>query len=180
MSLIARWLRSAQLMLQSYMDEDLRWRLARKDDLSALRHDHALAEQALAAKLKKEALQLAQELEISKARNNTALEMVKIQCQQDLKDYQHYLQSLDKLKTSLRNSYADLPEAVAFTLHHHAKHLLNTMWEAEDLQMKKKLEIQLLEFIAAVHEDSCSSLLQNAKGTLPEKALACIDTDLLD
>jgi len=104
--------------------------------------------------------------------------MVKTQCQQDLKDYQQYLQSLDRLKESLRNSYAHLPEAVAYTIHHHAKQLLNRMWEAEDTQQKMKYEVQLLQFMTAVHEDSQLSLQDDTRETLPKKSLAFIDTDI--
>jgi hypothetical protein len=103
--------------------------------------------------------------------------MVKTRCKQDLKDYQQYLQSLDKLKISLRESYAHLPEAVAFTIHHHAKQLLNNMWEATDNQKKIRIEMQLLQFMTAVHEDSQAALQTPHQPALPEKALAFIDAE---
>lgn len=156
-------------------DENLNWQLSRQDDIAQLRHERALAEQALAADLKKKAQQLAHELAINQARYDNELAMVKIQCQQELKDYQHYLQSLDKLKDSLRNSYAQLPEAVAFTIHHHAKQLLNRMWEAENEQDKMQAEMQLLRFMTAVHEDSQVALSSTNAPQLPAKTLAFLD-----
>jgi len=156
-------------------DENLNWRLSRQDDIAQLRHERALAEQALAADLKKKAQQLAHELAINQTRYDNELAMVKIQCQQELKDYQHYLQALDKLKDSLRNSYAHLPEAVAFTIHHHAKQLLNRMWEAEEEQDKMQAEMQLLRFMTAVHEDSQVALSSTTAPQLPEKTLAFLD-----
>ncbi|MDD1621477.1 MAG: hypothetical protein LUQ11_08340 [Methylococcaceae bacterium] len=178
MSLISRWLGDTLAFLRRSRDENLRWQLSRQDDVAELRQARALAEQALLAQLKKQTQQLAHELEVNKARNNTELAMVKTQCKQDLKDYQQYLQSLDRLKESLRNSYAHLPEAVAFTIHHHAKQLLNQMWETQEPQEKMKVEMQLLQFMTAVHEDSQASLQSSGNEALPQKALAIIDANL--
>ncbi|MGZ4959262.1 MAG: hypothetical protein ACXV7J_08420 [Methylomonas sp.] len=178
MSLIARWLGDALKFLRRSRDENLQWQLARHDEVAELRQARALAEQALVAQLRKQAQQLAHELAVERARNSNELAMVKIQCKQDLKDYQQYLQSLDRLKESLRSSYVHLPEAVAFTIHHHAKQLLNRMWEAEDVQQKLKIEMQLLQFMTAVHEDSQASLQGSGSDSLPQKALAFIDADL--
>lgn len=177
MSLITRWLGEALGFLRRSRDENLQWRLSRQDDVAELRQARALAEQALAAQLRKQAQQLAHELAVNKARNSSELAMLKTQCKQDLKDYQQYLQALDKLKESLRGSYAHLPEAVAFTIHHHAKQLLNRMWEAQEPQEKIKVEMQLLQFMTAVHEDSQASLQKTGGDALPQKALAIIDAD---
>ncbi len=179
MSLIGRWLRQALGFLRRSRDENLQWQLSRHDEVASLRKARALAEQELVAELRKQAQQLAHELAVNKARNSNELAMVKIQCKQDLKDYQQYLQSLDKLKESLRGSYAHLPEAVAFTIHHHAKQLLNRMWEADDAQEKLRIEMHLLQFMAAVHEDSQASL-EGGGEILPQKALALIDATLED
>jgi len=177
MSLITTWLDKAIAFLRRNRDEQLQWRLSRQSSVDELRQARALAEQALATELNKQAQQLAHELAIAKAKNDNTLAMVKIQCKQDLKDYQQYLLALDKLKESLRNSYAHLPEAVAFTIHHHAKQLLNRMWDTQDAQEKIKIEMQLLQFMAAVHEDSQTSLESCSNQALPSKALAFIDAD---
>lgn len=178
MSLIRRWLSEAQAFLRRSRDDNLHWQLSRHDDVADLRQAKALAEQALVAQLKKQAQQLAHELAVNKARNSNELAMVKTQCKQDLKDYQQYLQSLDTLKESLRNSYAHLPEAVAFTIHHHAKQLLNRLWDAQEPQEKLKIEMQLLQFMTAVHEDSQAALQSAGNDSLPQRALAFIDADL--
>ena len=172
---LSRWLSDALAFLRRSRDDNLHWQLSRQPDVADLRQTKALAEQALVAQLKKQSQQLAHELAVNKARNSNELAMVKTQCRQDLKDYQQYLQSLDRLKESLRSSYAHLPEAVAFTIHHHAKQLLNRMWEAQDLQEKLKVEMQLIQFMTAVHEDSVNALSDNASHGLPQKTLAFID-----
>lgn len=177
MSRIADWFGDVLGFLRRSRDDNLQWRLSRQNEVAELKQARALAEQALVAELKKRAQQLAHELALNKARNSNELAMVKIQCKQDLKDYQQYLQSLDRLKASLQASYSHLPEAVAFTIHHHAKQLLNRMWDADDAQEKLKIEMHLLQFMAAVHEDSQASL-QGQGETLPQKALAIIDADL--
>ncbi|ANE56258.1 hypothetical protein [Methylomonas sp. DH-1] len=177
MSVMRRWLAEAMGFCRRSADDHLHWRLSRQGDLAQLRREQALAEQALVAELKQRSQQLAHELALNKARHNNELAMLKTRCRQDLQDYQQYLQSLDKLKDSLRRSYAHLPEAVAFTIHHHAKQLLNRMWEADDPQQKLKIEMQLLQFMAAVHEDSRASLQSDAAEGLPQRALACIDAD---
>ena len=174
MKLIAQ----ALAFIRRSRDEHLHWRLSRQQSLAELRQAQAVAEQALVAQLRKQTQELAHELELSKAKHDNRLEMVKIQCQQDLQDYQQYLQSLDRLKESLRTSYAHLPEAVSFTIHHHAKQLLNRMWEAEDTQQKLKIEMQLLQFMTAVHEDSQASLQADGGAAMPQKALAVMDADL--
>ncbi len=172
---IGRWLSRALGFWRDRRDENLHWQLSRQQEVVALRRAQVLAEQALVAQLQKQAQQLAHELAVNQARNQNELAMVKTQCQQDLKDYQHYLQSLDKLKESLRASYAHLPEAVAFTIHHHAKQMLNRMWDERDSQEKLKLEMQLIQFMTAVHEDSQRSLQADEPGGVPQKTLAFFD-----
>lgn len=179
MSLIEDVLSRALAFVRRNRDQNLQWRLARHQDVAQLRQQQALAEQQLAAELSKRAQQLAHELAIGEARQANELAMVKIQCKQELKDYQHYLQSLDKLKDSLRLSYAHLPEAVAFTIHHHAKQLLNRMWDADDEQEKMKVEMQLLRFMTAVHEDSQAALNSQQQLALPEKTMAFLDEGVL-
>ena len=177
MSLIEDWLNRALAFWRDKRDRDLQWQLARHQDAAALREQQALTEQRLAAELSKRAQQLAHELAINETRQASELAMVKIQCRQELQDYQQYLQSLDKLKESLKQSHAHLPEAVAFTIHHHAKLLLNRMWEAGDEHEKLTVEMQLLRFMAAVHEDSQAALAGRQVPALPEKTLAFLDAD---
>lgn len=180
MSIIARSLAAALEFLRRSRDDHLNWQLLRQSDVAELRHANRLAEQDLIAELKKREQQLAHELAVLQTQNLNQLEMVKTQCQQDLKDYQDYLRSLDRLKVSLSNRYQHLPEAVAFTIHHHAKQLLNEMWEAEGQQQRLRLEMQLLQFMTAVHEDSQIALPGSDNAALPEKTLACIDAKALD
>ncbi len=171
MSLIGRWLGAAQHWWQGSRDAELNWRLARQHNAAEWRKRQALDEAELAAELRKRAQQLAHELTLLETRHQNELAMLKIRCQQDLQDYKHYLAALDKLKISLRQNHAHLPEALAYTLHHHAKQLLNRLWECDEAAEKLKIEMQLLEFMAAVHEDNRNNGHGNG---LPRNALALI------
>jgi hypothetical protein len=102
--------------------------------------------------------------------------MLKIKYQQDIKDYKQYLNSLDQLKQSIQLNYAHLPVAVAFTIHHHAKQLLNKMWEAEDVETKMRFEIQLLQFMTAAHEDARLNIENEALDNVPQKTLDLIQS----
>jgi hypothetical protein len=84
------------------------------------------------------------------------------------------LTSLDQLKRSIQASYAHLPEALAFTIHHHAKHLLNQMWEAEDFEQKMRHELRLIQFMTTVNEDARQHLESENTGKLPERTLSLI------
>lgn len=161
-------------LLHAVKDENLRWQSQNQAQQTQLKHAQILAEEALAAKLKKQGVQLEHEITLLKVRHDTELAMYKTKCNQDLKDYEQYLAALDRLKKSIQKSYTHLPEAVAFTIHHHAKFLLNQMWEAQDMEQKMKYEMQLIHFMATVHEDAKRHLEGVSSQPLPENTLKLI------
>ena len=141
------------------------------EGLHDARGRRALSEKALEDKLKKQQLALEHELALLKTKHKAELTMLKIKTKQDVRDYREYLDSLDQLKISITNNYRHLPEALAFTIHHHSKHLLNQMWEAEDLQQKINSELQLIQFMSSIHDDIRSIAEGKEAGTLPVKTL---------
>jgi hypothetical protein len=155
----------------SVKDERLRWQTATHPQQAQLRHAQRLTEQNLEAELKKRAVQLEHEITLLKTRHDAELSIYKMRRQQDIKDYQHYLTALDQLKAAMQASYAHLPEAVAFAIHHHAKQLLNQMWDCTDFQQKMHYEMQLLHFMTTAHEETRLRLEGGADGALPEKTL---------
>ena len=156
-------------------DQNLQWHQANQDDLAKLKQSRVLAEKALEAQLKKKSIVLEHHISLLKTKHNTELSMLKIKCKQDIIDYKQYLSALDKLKNSIQTSYTDLPEAIAFTIHHHAKYLLNQMWEAEDFEQKMHLELKLIRFMTTVHEDARAYLEGITTEKLPEKTLSLIE-----
>jgi hypothetical protein len=158
----------------SVKDENLQWKKANQDQQVKLKHARVLAAKTLEAELKKKSVQLEHEITLLRTKNDAELSMFKTKCKQDIKDYKQYLASLDQLKRSIQASYMQLPEAVAFTIHHHAKHLLNQMWETQDFEQKMQLEIQLISFMATVHEDARLHLEGATTEKLPERTLDLI------
>ncbi|WP_027150553.1 hypothetical protein [Methylobacter tundripaludum] len=161
-------------LFHSVKDENLKWQLANQGDQTKLKHARVLAEKALEAELKKKSVQLEHDISLLKTKHDAELSMFKTKCKQDVKDYKQYLAALDQLKSSIQVSYTHLPEAVAFTIHHHAKYLLNKMWEAEDFEQKMQHEMQLIRFMTAVHEDARLHLEGETTENLPERTLNLI------
>ncbi len=174
MMLLKSWLSTLVGLFHSIKDENLQWQNQNQAQQTKLKHAQILAEQTLAAKLKKQSVQLEHEISLLKIRHDAELSMFKTKCNQDIKDYEQYLNALDRLKKSIQSSYTHLPEAVAFTIHHHAKYLLNKMWEANDMEQKMKYEMQLITFMATVHEDAKLHLEGTATKPLPENTLKLI------
>ena len=167
---IFNWIR----LFHSVKVENLQWKTTNQDQQIKLKQARVLAGKNLEAELKKKSVQLAHEITLLRTKNDTELSMFKTRCKQDIKDYKQYLASLDQLKRSIQASYTHLPEAVAFTIHHHAKHLLNQMWEAKDFEQKMQHEIQLIQFMTTVHEDARLNLEGANTEKLPEKTLSLI------
>jgi ferredoxin-fold anticodon binding domain-containing protein len=171
---IKYWVLQAVDLLHTLKDEKLHWQTNNQARQLHLKHARILAENQLADELKKKNLQLEHDISLLQTQQSTELALLKIKCKQDIKDYQQYLVALDKLKESIKNSYKQLPEAVAFTIHHHAKQLLNRMWEEENFEDKMRHEMQLIQFMTTVHEDASAMLQSDTQDKLPEKTLGLI------
>ncbi len=171
---LKNWVLNIVNLLHLVKDENLKWRQANQGGQAKLKHARVLAEKALEAELKKKSVQLEHDISLLKTKHNAELSMFKTKCKQDIKDYKQYLAALDQLKFSIQASYTHLPEAVAFTIHHHAKYLLNKMWEAEDFEQKMQHEMQLIRFMTTVHEDARSYLEGASTESLPQRTLNLI------
>jgi seryl-tRNA synthetase len=161
-------------LFHSVKDENLQWQANNLDQQIKLKHTSVIAEKVLEAELKRKSVQLAHEITLLQTKNDSELSMLKTKCKQDIKDYKQYLTALDQLKQSIKISYTHLPEAVAFTIHHHAKQLLNQMWEAEGFEQKMHHEIQLINFMTTVHEDARLHMEGVTTEKLPERTLSLI------
>lgn len=156
-------------------EQYLHWQLQTQDEKARLKAVRALSEQELQAKLKKQQLLLEHELALLKTKHKTELDMLKIKSRQDIRDYREYLQSLDQLKITIANKYSHLPEAMTFMIHHHAKHLLNQMWESDDLQEKINKELQLIQFMTSINDDIRAAAENETKELLPLKTLELLN-----
>jgi len=174
MTTFKSWIFTLVKLFHSVKDEKLQWKTANQDQQARLKHARVLAAKTLEAELKRRSVQLEHEITLLRTKNDTELSMFKTKCKQDIKDYKQYLASLDQLKRSIQASYTHLPEAVAFTIHHHAKHLLNQMWEAKDFEQKMQYEMQLIHFMTTVHEDARLNMEGATTEKLPERTLGLI------
>ncbi len=161
----------------SVKDKNLRWQSANQAQRLNLAHDRLLAEKDLAAQLTQKSVQLAHDIELLKTRQATELTLLKSRCKEDIKDYQDYLAALDALKQDIQASFAHLPDAIALTIHHHAKSLLNTMWEATDFAEKAASERQLIQFIATAQKEALLHRSGQRVSELPHDTLQMLTQD---
>ncbi len=162
-------------IVHSLKDDHIQWRQANQEDLALLKQNDRLHKQNLKAQLEKRRLQLEHEIASVKAANQVDLTMLKIKHKQDLKDYKQYLNSLDELKASIQKSYPQLPTPVAYTIHHHAKQLLNRMWEERDLETKRALEMELIQYMHTVYEDGQQYLKDSQPAPLPAATMRLLE-----
>lgn len=175
MSTLKRKLQELLQVLHDLKDDHLNWRRSRQHDLAQLKQQDQLHKHDLQAELKKRSVQLEHEIAAMQAKNSAELAMLKTKYKQDIKDYKQYLNSLDQLKGLIQKSYPHLPESVAFTIHHHAKHLLNSMWEESDLKNKRLLELELIRFMNSIQEDARRYSTGDASQSLPANTLRLIE-----
>ncbi len=175
MVFLKRCILALQEIFQATQTQNLHWKQQHQAQQIALKQAQILAEKQLENELHKKSIQLAHDLELLTTEHTAQLAILKTKYRQDIKDYKQYLHALEELKTSIQKSYQQLPAAMAFAIHHHAKQLLNQMWETEDIKTKLQLEMQLLQFMTTVHEESRLYLQEGAIHALPEKTLALIE-----
>ncbi len=166
-------------LINAVKDNRLAWQTANRAQVQQLKLEQTLAEQDLAAQLNLKSLELAHSVDLLKTRQATELAMLKTRCEDDIKDYQQYLKSLEQLKLLTQASFSHLPEAVSLTIHHHAKALLNRMWETADRDEKIKLEAELIKFMTTVHEEAQLGRQQVNNAYLPENTLKLIENNAL-
>jgi uncharacterized protein len=162
-------------LIQSIKAKNLDWRSANQSQQIKLSHEKILADNTLAAELAKRSAALTHEIDLLKTQQQSELAMLKTRCKQDILDYQQYLQSLQQLKSAMQSSYAHLPDVFAHTIHHHAKALLNSMWEAENFEDKINHEAQLIKFMMTVHDDARLHQTNTLGEKLPENTLKLIN-----
>lgn len=175
MQRITRWIRDLLDLFHTVRHQHLRWQLHTHAEKTQLKRARAISEKSLRDRLKIQQQALENELALLKATHKSKVAMLKIKNAQAIRDYREYLAALDRLKTAITHKYRHLPEPLAFTIHHHAKQLLNEMWEAEDLQHKISHELRLIQFMTSINDDLHDSVDQPADiNALPLKTLALL------
>lgn len=168
---LKQWVARLNSIWYDLKTDRLQWRVNNHAQQMHLKQQQVLQGYQLASELKMRRVQLQHELALLKTEHSLQLTMLKTKCEQDLKDYKQYLQALDQLKIVIQNSYKQLPEVIVFTIHHHAKQLLNRMWEARSLDDKVHHEIELIQFMTTLHEEARGFALGESRQQRPEKTL---------
>ena len=159
-------------LINSAKSENLDWQQEKQQQALSLRETKTLAKHELRAKLKTRQIQLQHELTILKQGHTSELSMLQAQCDQNVRDYKQYLDSIDQLKILIQESFSHLPDAVSLTIHHHAKQILQQMWSCENIQQKLQHESQLIHFMTAVHHDTSDPLPESVeRPQLPNRTL---------
>ncbi len=152
--------------------QENRWhRRQREADLLVLKRRQAEVELELEAERRRRLMALEFELERLKRRQQLELTQLERKLEQDLKDYERYLAAVDRLQEQLRQSFSHAPEVIVLTIHHHAKQLLDKMWEAEDLNLRIERERELVKFLTTVYEDTIQAQSEETRLLLPRRAL---------
>lgn len=165
-------------LFNSVKSGNLRWQQEKQDEIQTLKNIKAQDKQSLQADLKKRQAQFEHDLVKMKQVYATDISMLKAQSEQQLRDYKQFLDSIDQLKSLIQKSYSHLPSAVSLMIHHHAKQMLNQMWECEDIQEKLGHEAKLIELMTAVHEDTLDlSLKVSDDQQFPKRTLKLIKSN---
>ncbi len=162
-------------LFNSAKSENLRWQQEKQQEIYSLKRNKEQAKQTLQAELEKQKAEFAFQLAKLKQQHETSLTMFKAECEQQIRDYKQYLDSIDQLKTLIQKNYSHLPDAVSLTIHHHAKQILKQMWECQDFEEKLQHETRLINLMTTVHQDTLESAdTSHSRPQLPERTLKLI------
>ncbi len=162
-------------LLNSVKSENLRWQQEKQQQIFSLKRSKEREKHTLQAELEKQKAEFSFHLTKMKQQHEASLTMFKAECEQQIRDYKQYLDSIDQLKTLIQKSYSHLPDAVSLTIHHHAKQILKQMWQCQDIEKKLQHETRLIELMTTVHQDTLESADQSHSVTqLPKRTLELI------
>ncbi len=140
-------------------------------DLLDLQRRQTQVELDLEAEKRKRLLELEYELEKIRRQQQVELTLLERKLEQELKDYERYLEAVERLQEQLYQAFAHTPEVIVLTIHHHAKQLLDKMWEADDLNLRLERERELVKFLTTVYEDTLKAQEGEEQTLLPRRAL---------
>ena len=159
----------------SAKSENLRWQQEKQQQIYSVKRNKERAKQTLQAELQKQKAEFVFQLTKMKQQHETSLTMFKAECEQQVRDYKQYLDSIDQLKSLIQKNYSHLPDAVSLTIHHHAKQILKQMWECQDIEEKLQHETRLIDLMTTVHQDTLDSVDASHSDTqLPKRTLELI------
>ena len=162
--------------INTLRDSHLAWKRERLDDILGLQHQKTLAKMELEAELEKRKAILKNEIERIISEGEAELKMLKDKHDREIKDYKQFLDAIDEMKEKIIETYQSIPLPMALTIHRHAKGLLNSLWDTDDLEEKILHERKLLRFLETIYEDTLALPADSPHSTraLPAKTIAFI------
>ncbi len=158
-------------LFRSLRREERMHRRQRDVDLLDLQRRQAEMELDMEALKRRRLVELEFELERFKRQQQMELIQLEKKLEQDLQDYERYLAAVDRLQEQLRQVFSHAPEVIVLTIHHHAKQLLDKMWEAEELNVRIEREREFVKFLTTVYEDTIQAQNEKTQLLLPQRAL---------
>lgn len=97
------------------------------------------------------------EIELLKVKFDEEIKRVKASEQKVTNDYKMFLDSIDKMKAEMLDTFTDMPEPMVLVIHHHAKSLIDGMWKSENEEDQALSRERFTEFLLAVYNDTQAS-----------------------
>jgi hypothetical protein len=146
--------------INAIRSENLEWRRRKADEIAGLRKKHRLLDMELEHELAKREIELREEIK-----------RIEMQEQSVTRDYKEFLHEIDQLKGRIITTFTNMPKPMALLIHHHAKQMLNEMWQADDLNERLAHEQKLLNFMSVIYDDTLRLSYEGELARLPMKTI---------
>ncbi len=118
--------------------------------------------------------ELEQELQMLKVRFAAEIERKKEEEQRATNDYKEFLDSIGEMKQKMLATFPDMPKSIVYSIHHHAKYLLDEIWKSSDEASQVKSRSRFADFLMAVYNDTANALVSEQELKLPKETLKLI------
>ena len=116
---------------------------------------------------------------------NHELEMLEVKFSEEIKrkqeeerritnDYRDFLDSIEEMKQKMLETFSEMPKPMVHIIHHHAKHLIDEMWKANDEHSKALASTRFTNFLTSVYNDTTNTIADSTQKKLPTETLKLI------
>jgi hypothetical protein len=153
--------------INAIRSENLEWRRRKADEIAALRKKQKLLDLELEHELATREIELREEIRRIEMRETSVTH-----------DYKDFLNEIDELKRRIVSTFTNMPKPMALLIHHHAKQMLNEMWQAQDLHERLAIEQKLLNFMTVIYDDTQRLTQADDLDRLPTKTIEFMNSGL--
>lgn len=90
------------------------------------------------------------------------------------RDYKEFLDSLDEMKNTIKDTFKRIPPPMVYVIHNHARDLLDGSWHNSDSKAREICKSRLADFMLVVFEDAEQAMLESSEEEFPTKTLSLI------